>query len=76
MANETTIITALRTLFEAGDRHGRSEIFEIRILDAVLPSSNWQHTESGYFDYDHIDDFTEGLSEAGCCVAGRSFGRY
>lgn len=56
MANETTTITALRTLFEPGDRHGRSEIFEIRILDAVLPNSNWQHTESGYFDYDHIDD--------------------
>ena len=50
MANETTIITALRTLFEADD------MFEIRILDAVLPSSNWQHTESGYFDYDHIDE--------------------
>lgn len=50
MANETTIITALQTLFEAGD------VFEIRILDAVFPSSNWQHTESGYFDYDHIDD--------------------
>jgi len=50
LANETTIITALRTLFEAGD------VFEIRVLDAVLPISNWQHTESGYFDYDHIDD--------------------
>lgn len=48
--NRETTITALRTLFEAGD------VFEIRILNAVLPSSNWQHTESGYFDYDHIDD--------------------
>lgn len=48
--NRETIITALRTHVEAGD------VFEIRILDAVLPNSNWQHTESGYFDYDHIDD--------------------
>ena len=44
-----TITTALRTLFAPGD------VFEIRILDAVSPNSNWQHVESGYFDYDHID---------------------
>jgi len=44
-----TIITALRTFFDPGD------VFEIRILDAVYPNSNWQHTESGYFDYEHID---------------------
>ncbi len=53
--NAETITTALKTLFEPGDRPGRSEIFEIRVLDAVLPNSNWQHVESGYFDYDHID---------------------
>ena len=56
MANETTIVTALRTLFETGD------VFEIRILDAVLPNSNWQHTASGYFDYDHIDDVPNALA--------------
>ncbi len=43
------ITTYLQALFKTGD------VFEIRILDAVLPSSNWQHTESGYFDYDHIE---------------------
>ncbi|MFI4911152.1 MAG: hypothetical protein ACIAQZ_05740, partial [Sedimentisphaeraceae bacterium JB056] len=47
--NTETIITALRTLFVSGD------VFEIRVLDAVLPGSSWQHTQSGYFDYDHIE---------------------
>lgn len=47
--NAETISNALKTLFEPGD------VFEIRVLDAVLPNSNWQHVESGYFDYDHID---------------------
>lgn len=49
MPNKQTIITALRVFFQPGD------VFEIRVLDAVLPNSNWQHTQSGYFDYDHID---------------------
>jgi len=56
LANETTIITALRTLFQPGD------VFEIRILDAVLPNSNWQHTESGYFDYEHIDNVPNAIA--------------
>ncbi len=47
--NAETITTALKTLFEPSD------VFEVRVLDAVLPNSNWQHVESGYFDYDHID---------------------
>ena len=50
------ITTFLRTLFEPGD------VFEIRILDAVLPNSNWEHTESGYFDYDHIDDVPNAIA--------------
>jgi len=49
MADNDTIITALQTLFAPGD------VFEIRILDAVLPGSSWQHTQSGYFDYEHIE---------------------
>ncbi|MFI4911147.1 MAG: hypothetical protein ACIAQZ_05715, partial [Sedimentisphaeraceae bacterium JB056] len=47
--NTETITTALRTLFVSGD------VFEIRVLDAVLPGSSWQHIQSGYFDYDHIE---------------------
>lgn len=56
MENKETIITALRTLFEPGD------VFEIRILDAVLPNSNWPHIESGYFDYDHIETVPNALA--------------
>ncbi len=54
--NANIIITALRMLFEAGD------VFEIRVLDAVLANSNWQHTESGYFDYDHIGDVPNAIA--------------
>ncbi|MGD9126057.1 MAG: helicase RepA family protein [Planctomycetia bacterium] len=49
MQDQNPITNALRTLFEPGD------VFEIRVLDAVSPGSNWTHTESGYFEYDQID---------------------
>lgn len=51
------IITALKLWFQKGD------VFEIRVLDAV--SSNWMrpHMESGYFDYDHIADAAEAISQ-------------
>ena len=51
-----TITTFLRALFEPGD------VFEIRVLDAVLPNSNWEHTESGYFDYGHIDSVPNAIA--------------
>ena len=51
-----TITTFLRAMFEPGD------VFEIRMLDAVLPNSNWEHTESGYFDYDHIDSVPSAIA--------------
>lgn len=49
MDNKDTITAALKILFRPGD------VFEVRILDAMLPASNWSHTESGYFDYEHIE---------------------
>ena len=51
------IITALKLWFQKGD------VFEIRVLDAV--SSNWMrpHMESGHFDYDHIADAADAISQ-------------
>lgn len=50
MTDANEIIHALRLWFQAGD------VFEVRVLDAV--SADWMrpHTESGYFDYEHIPD--------------------
>ena len=41
----------------------KGDVFEIRILDAV--SANWMrpHTESGYFDYDHIAEAAEAIAQ-------------
>ena len=50
MIDANEIIRALKLWFQAGD------VFEVRVLDAV--SADWMrpHTESGYFDYEHIPD--------------------
>ena len=50
MTDANEIIHALRLWFQAGD------VFEVRVLYAV--SADWMrpHTESGYFDYEHIPD--------------------
>ncbi|AQT67927.1 hypothetical protein STSP2_01079 [Anaerohalosphaera lusitana] len=56
MENRDTIVRVLKTLFESGD------VFEIRMLDAVLPGSSWQHVQSGYFDYEHIEDVPNALA--------------
>ena len=49
MGDKNEIIRALRLMFSAGD------VFEIRVLKAQTGSYNKCHTESGYFDYDHIE---------------------
>lgn len=54
--NKQQIIKALNIWFKPGD------IFEIRILDAVLANSNWAHTASGYFDFDYIEDIPNQLA--------------
>ena len=55
--DKQSIISALRLWFQKGD------VFEIRVLDAV--SANWMrpHTESGYFDYDHIAEAAEAITQ-------------
>jgi len=55
--NDSSEITrALRAFFSPG------EVFEIRILGAVTMSYRREHTESGYFDFDHIDEVPGALS--------------
>ena len=50
---------ALKAFFVKGD------VFEIRVLDAITRSSNGYtsqpHVESGYFDFDHIEDVPAAL---------------
>ena len=41
--------------FRAGD------VFEIRALNATTPGYRHEHTESGYFDYEHIEDVPKAL---------------
>lgn len=49
--DHNTITQALRTWFQPG------EVFEIRVLEALTKRWNTkEHTEAGYFDYEHIDD--------------------
>ena len=46
--NNEAIVDALKSFFQPGD------VFEIRCLDATVPGGRYLHTESGYFDYEHI----------------------
>lgn len=55
--NNEAIIEALKYFFQPGD------VFEIRCLDATVPGGRYQHTESGYFDYEHIDSIPKELAK-------------
>ncbi len=57
MINSSEIIQALRLFFNPGD------VFEIRALDATIPGYRREHIESGYFDYEHIEDVPKALEE-------------
>ena len=49
------IIQALRLFFNPGD------VFEIRALGASTPGYRREHIESGYFDYEHVEDVPKAL---------------
>ncbi len=54
--NIQELTTALKTWFLPG------EVFEVRVLEALTKRWNTrEHTEAGYFDYEHIDAVAEGL---------------
>ena len=56
MPDTHTTTTFLRRLFGPGD------VLEIRVLGAVNPSSTWEHTQSGYFEYDQVDTIPNALA--------------
>ena len=55
MFNSQEITKALRLFFQPGD------VFEVRVLDAVTRAYYRPHIESGYFDYDHIENIPDAL---------------
>ena len=55
--NQEEIIKALNLFFQPGD------VFEVRCLDASIPGMRYPHTESGYFDYDHIASVSKELEK-------------
>ena len=55
MTNREEVIRALRLLFAPGD------VFEIRILKAVTGGYQRPHTESGYFDFEHIPQAADAI---------------
>lgn len=57
MTDREELIRALRLLFSAGD------VFEIRVLKAVTAGYQRPHTESGYFDYEHIPQAAAAVSK-------------
>ncbi len=57
MIDKEEIIRALKLWFQPGD------VFEIRILRAVAPGYLKPHTESGYFDYDHISGAADAIGK-------------
>ena len=57
MTNREEIIRALRLLFAPGD------VFEVRILKAVSSSYQRPHTESGYFDFEHIPQAADAIAK-------------
>ena len=56
MTDRDELIRALRLLFVAGD------VFEIRVLKAVTAGYQRPHTESGYFDYEHIPQAADAIA--------------
>lgn len=57
MIDKEEIIRALTLWFQPGD------VFEIRALKAITPARQFEHTESGYFDYDHIRDAADAIGQ-------------
>ena len=57
MIDANEIIRALKLWFQPGD------MFEVRVLDAI--SADWMrpHTESGYFDYEHIAEVANAIGK-------------
>jgi len=52
----TRIAAFLRLLFRPGD------VFEVRVLDGERPGYRRPHVESGYFDYEHIEEVPRSLA--------------
>ena len=50
MTDPNEIIRALKLWLQPGD------VFEVRVLDSITADWRRPHTESGYFDYDHIEE--------------------
>ena len=57
MTNREEIVRALRLLFSKGD------VFEVRILKAVSANYMRPHTESGYFDFEHISQAADAIAK-------------
>ena len=57
MTNREEIVRALRLLFSEGD------VFEVRILKAVSANYMRPHTESGYFDFEHIPQAADAIAK-------------
>lgn len=55
--NPETVTAVLKRVFTPGD------VFEIRALEATRPGFRRPHTESGYFDYEHIDAVGPAVAE-------------
>ena len=55
--NNEAIVEALKYFFQPGD------VFEIRCLDASIPGVRYPHTESGYFNYEHIESIPAELAK-------------
>ena len=55
--DEKEITNILKLIFQPGD------VFEIRCLNATIPGMRYSHTESGYFDYEHIDAVPKELAK-------------
>ena len=55
--NNEEITKSLKMFFQPGD------VFEIRCLGATIPGMRYPHTESGYFDYEHIGSVPKELEK-------------
>jgi hypothetical protein len=55
MQKESETIKALRLFYEPGS------VFEARVLDAECPGYHRPHIESGYFEFEHIEELEKAL---------------
>ena len=53
----SSMMDVLKRIFAPGD------VFEIRALEATRPGFRRPHVESGYFDYEHIDDIGKAVAD-------------